>query len=281
MPTIKILVGDQLVDAEIVMHEGGLYAKVPDQLLSSSMPVLVAKLEVQLDAVSLLLQAGDLVRAAERSFPVLYRKEGGELRAKELARDYMMCKEEYESGKFDSAKKRLLGLKRRLKEEMVSLELSQMVKPERKKSKSKKVRKSKIVDSDGKSHDVYHMAARFDGARLNAKLYGADPKIRVGQLVDLSRVTSIPDIPEPMLLRPMGRGDCICTVDNPSQSNHVGWTQLSLCYDSYGKVVASSDDMSGSTTMFHLTTNCEVLDEATGSLRCEKIRNWYYTDPPS
>jgi len=280
MPTIKILIGDQLVDAEIVMHEGGLYAKVPDQLLTSSMPVLTAKLEAQLEAVSLLLEVGDLVRAAKGSFPDLYTKEGGDARAKMLASDYLTCRGEYESGKFDSAKNGLVRLKRRVKEEMISLELRQMWAKEKKPSPKIQVVTHPPKAKGEKKQETKHSAARFDWPRLRAKLFGADPSIKVGCLLDMSGVV-LPAISreEAEILggESNPRPTCPCSAHTPSASDYTGWAETVYCFDQYGSIAASVEYSSGSIASYEIFTSCTEVTKDRNP--CERVKIWYYTHP--
>jgi hypothetical protein len=263
MPTMKILVGEKLVDAEIVVREGALFAKVPDEYIGSSMPLMTAKLQAQVEAVGMLLSVGDSVHAAEENFPRHYPEKGKE-RAQALRTEYQLCREIYEAGKYDVAKQRLSSLKGKLEFEMVSFELAKLVKDEltANPESSKKV---KVEKKDGE--EVFSMAARFDGARLEAKLFGAKFTEPVGELLPL------PEISSGVSLQFTGDCSCDCPLPSASSPSYCGWLETVRRF-TYGSLVCQAQQSHGSLTSNFETTDCSILGPQ--GKECEKMRRWYY-----
>jgi hypothetical protein len=273
MPTLKILIGDKLVDAEIVVHEGALFAKVPDEYLRSSMPLMTARLEAQTEAVGLLLRVGDLVRAAEERFPKLDKKQGA-ARADGFAREYQLCRELYEAGKFDLVKKNLAGIRGRVRREMMSLELKELAEKELKKDKkgTKKLKVTEEVDKDGKKRKVFQMVGRFDGARLEAKLFGAETGEPVGELLNLPNEFSTSGFYTPTT--------CSCQCEPPSidESGSIGYLVVARRY-SYGTLECQYEYLHGDSSNKVETTSC-FLEQA-GHIVCQKIRDVFFPEASS
>ena len=268
MPTLKVLIGDKVVDAEIVVHNGALFAKVPEEYIDSSMPLLTAKLQAQTEAVGMLLSAGDMVRAAEARFEDFYGEPGVE-RAKMLAQEYHRCRELYEAGKFDLAKEKLTALRGQVGQEMISLELKNMVKAELPTKAKQEKGTEKVKVTRGKKKEVtYQMAARFDAAKLMAKLFGADPKEPVGELLNLPN----PSFPID-LMQISSSCSCDCALPGlPPGTSYVGWLLVQRRFSD--NVLICQDQTSyGSATSIIRVTSCSS-DEGP-STYCEKIREWY------
>lgn len=267
MPTLKILVGEKLVDAEIVVREGALFAKVPDEYIGSSMPVLTAKLQAQTDVVGMLLSVGDMVRAAEKVFPEFYGDAGGN-RARMLAEEYQRSRELYEAGTFDLAKQRLSALKGQVGQEMVSFELREMVRAELGTEEKQKKGTAKVKVTLGKGrHFTYQMAARFDAAKLMAKLFGANPKEPVGELLELPN----PSFPlDTMQITASCSCDCELPALPPGMS-YVGWLLVQRRF-SGATLICQEMSSYGSTTNAIHVVKCSS-DEGS-SVYCEKIKTW-------
>jgi len=264
MPKLNILVGDKIVQAELVMHEHALIPKVPDEFLSSTMPLMTARLEAKAEAADLLLGVGDFVRAAEHRFPELYGKVGGE-RAKAVECEYRLCREMYEAGKFDSVREKLPTIRGQLHRDMVSLELRSMVQKElKKKAKSRRV---KLTGKDGQK--VFQMAARFDGARLRAKLFGAETKEPVGELLELPKDFATIGI--------QSASTCSCECDPPSidETGSVGYLVVVRRFWG-GSLECQEEAFYADSTDNFQVTSCSV-DEGPET-ECEKKRYVFFPE---
>jgi hypothetical protein len=212
MPTLKILMGAKVIDAELVVHEGNLVPRVPDEHVGSTMPAMTAKLEAQVRAADSVIELGDIVRAAGATFPQLYPKSGDE-HAKRAAKEYQVCKETYGLGEYDVAREKLTALKGQVQQSMIHLEMMALVEKEMK-ARPKSSKKVKVTRTDGKK--IFHMAARFDGDRLWARLLGAKLRRPIGVLLELPKdfeATPIKDNP----------CSCECNPSAPSAGNSVGY----------------------------------------------------------
>jgi hypothetical protein len=266
MPTLKILIGDKVVEAEIVMHKGALYARVPEEYLASSMPLLTAKLEVQTEAVGLFLHVGDMVRAAQQRFEEFYG-ELGHNSSRTLASQYQRCRELYDAGKFDLAKEKLSAIRELVRQEMISLELRAMVEQELKENpeKSKKVKMTKEGE-----HEVFYMIAHFDGARLEAKLFGAEPKEPVGQLMNLPNTFYTTSYPYPP------KCPCDCNPASMDEEGSVGYRIVSKKF-TYGTLLCWSEEIFyGAETTKLKTSVCSRNDDDPEYKQCERIRYAYF-----
>ena len=275
MPTLKILIGDKLVDAEIVVREGALFAKVPDEYIGSSMPLMTAKLQAQVEAVDMLLNMSDFVHAAEENFPHHYPEKGKE-RAQALRTEYQLCRELYDAGKYDVAKQKLSSLKGKLQYEMVSFELAKMVKDELT-ANPKSSKKVKVEKKNGE--EVFSMAARFNGARLEAKLIGAKFTEPVGEFLPLAEVdsgkqTPLPEIPSAVMIHVIDNCSCECSLPPAPLPNHCGWADTVRRFF-YGSIVCEAHDSWGCVTTESKPTACSI--HGSNGKECEWIRLWYYS----
>jgi hypothetical protein len=212
MPTLKILVGNKLIDAELVVHEGALIPKVADEFLTSALPLTIAKYELHIQAADLVLEVGDSVKAAAERFPKMDKARGTDY-AKMAAADYGPCRKLYEAGEFDAAKEKLLELKGHIWQNLASLELRAMVESELKKNP----KTSKVKITRRNEQTVFHVAARFDGQRLWASLFGAKSVEPVGELVEL------PDPLVTMDIESSNPCSCNCVPPSIDMTGSVGY----------------------------------------------------------
>ncbi len=264
MPTLKILVGNRVVDAELVVHEGTLIPRVPDESLSSSMPMLTHKLEAKGQTADLLFEAGDLVQAAEKRFPELYGEDAA-ANASEFVKEYQLAKELYNAGSFAEAKEKASALKVRIRSEMVSFESNALVEKElKKKTKSKRV---KLSRKGGKSE--YQFSARFDGSRLQAKLFGTQPEKPVGELVEL------PAGGETMSIATLSTCSCDCNPPSIDEKGSVGWLVLVRRFK-YGSLDCQDQFSFGDSTDNFKVTTCSLQENE--YTYCDKIRSVFFPE---
>ena len=211
MPTLKILVANKLIDAELVVHEGALVPKVADEFLTSALPLTIAQYESHIQAADLAFEVGDSVNAAARTFAEIDKARGTDY-AKRAAADFAPCRKLYEAGSFDEAKEKLLELKGQIWQNMAALELRAMVTSELEKNPDSP--KVKITRRNGET--VFHIVARFDGQRLWAKLFGAKSKEPVGELLEL------PDPLVPMDIEYSNPCSCDCVPPSIDMTGSVG-----------------------------------------------------------
>ena len=277
MPTLRLLIGNKVVDAELVVHEDSLVPRVPDEQLTAAMPRMTARLEAKGEVADLLFEVGDLVSAAKERFPEFYGEPGSEC-AKALAEEYQRCREQYGAGDFGGAREKTSSLKGQVRSNMVSLELRGMVEKElKKKTKTKKV---KVSTEDGEK--VFQMAARFDISRLRAKLLGTKRKQPVGKLVELPK--DIPtDQPVGELSADLAAMDtrmssscsCDCTPPSIDESGSVG-NLLIIRRLRGGQLMCEERFFEGDSTGNFQTTSCSK-DEGGGWV-CAKIRHVFFPE---
>lgn len=271
MPTLKVLISNKLVDAELVVHEGSLVPKVPDAFVGSTLPLLTSKLESKGQVADLLFEVGDLVQGAEKRFPGLYGKEAAK-DAKDFAKDYKTARETFDAGEFEEAKEKASALKGQIQSSMVSLELKGMVAKEtKKKTKSKKVK----VSRRGKE-ELFEMAARFDGSRLRAKLLGAEGKEPVGELLEIPKgAVKHAEAAPSASINSSSSCSCDCTPPSIDEMGSVGYL-VTIRRFKYGSLDCTATNFYGDSTDNFKTTSCSVQE--TPSIMCEKIRRVFFPE---